>query len=176
MNNETKHIEVDWIKRWAMYAPKKLALKSVEDGIELTYQAFNDSINRTAKYLAEKYTISKGDRVAIISINRIEYVVLFYAIQKLGAIMLPMNFRLTAPELSYQLEDAEAELLIYEEDFEGTVEKLTYTPPQTSHFDGDEGISAVIFAEEVVAEVPHAGEFEDVCMILYTSGTTGRPK
>lgn len=176
MNNETKHIEVDWIKRWAMYAPKKLALKSVEDGIELTYQAFNESINRTATYLAEKYAISKGDRVAIISINRIEYVVLFYAIQKLGAIMLPMNFRLTAPELSYQLEDAEAELLIYEEDSEGTVEKLAYTPPKTLHFDGDEGISTIIFSEEVVTEVPHAGEFEDVCMILYTSGTTGRPK
>src|SRR6056297_2654628 len=103
MKEGLNHIETDWIKRWALYSPKNIALKSVEDGTELSYKDLYSSINRIAALLTQKYGVSKGDRVAVLSINRIEYVVLFFAIQKLGAIMLPLNYRLAIPELTYQL-------------------------------------------------------------------------
>lgn len=176
MSEALKHIETDWIKRWALYFPEKIALKSVENGTELTYKQLYDAINRTALLLKEKYHVRKGDRVAILSINRIEYVVLFFAIQKLGALMLPLNYRLAAPELSYQLSDAEAKILVCEDRYKDTVEKLEYEPEVVLNFEGNDGLTALMLKAHSSKEIEHQSEFDDACMILYTSGTTGRPK
>lgn len=176
MSEVNIHIETDWIKRWAQYSPNNIALKNVEDGAELSYKNFYKQINLTAKLLKEKYGVEKGDRVAILSINRIEFVVLFFAIQKLGAIMLPLNYRLAAPELSYQLEDADAQVLVYESTFNETVDKLEFKPSSLIKFDGNDGLTAIMESSVEVDEVEHHGDFDDACMILYTSGTTGRPK
>lgn len=178
MKTDQEHIELDWIKRWALYSPDKTALHSADDDQQLSYKEMHSSINKTAHLLKNKFGVEKEDRVAILSINSMEYVILFFAIQKLGAIMLPLNFRLAAPELSYQLEDADVKTLLYEEAFDETVGKLSFTPPNKAVIDGENGISDELFvtAGETVEETDHAGDFEDPCMILYTSGTTGRPK
>lgn len=176
MSRTKNHIEIDWIKRWALYAPAKTAIKSVEDGSELSYSGLNACVNRAAGILRSDYGIQKGDRVAILSINSIEYVILFFAIQKLGAIMLPLNYRLAAPEISYQLDDTDAKLLIYGEEFSETIQKIDHRPEHIVSFDGDDGLSVLFNEGGETQEIEHAGEFEDACMILYTSGTTGKPK
>ena len=178
MKPENQHIELDWIKRWAQYAPKKTALHSIDDDLKISYKALHNSINKTANLLKKQFGVEKGDRVAILSINSTEYVILFFAIQKLGAIMLPLNFRLAAPEISYQLEDSGAKVLLFEEAFAETVQKLSFSSEYSIQIDGETGISEELFAQddEVIPEIDHAGDFEDACMILYTSGTTGRPK
>jgi len=176
MRDLDMHIETDWIKKWAQYSPDSIAIKSVEDGTELSYKEFYKRINRTAQLLRDTYKVEKGQRVAVLSINSIEYVVLFFAIQKLGAIMLPLNYRLAVPELSYQLEDADAQVLVFESDFQESVSKLEFSPNSLIQFDGENGLKAVMESSEAVEEIEHLGDFEDACMILYTSGTTGRPK
>ncbi|HKK25694.1 MAG TPA: o-succinylbenzoate--CoA ligase [Gracilimonas sp.] len=176
MKEGINHIETDWIKRWALYSPKNIALKSVEDGTELSYKDLYSSINRVAALLTQKYGVSKGDRVAVLSINRIEYVVLFFAIQKLGAIMLPLNYRLAIPELTYQLQDADVKLFVYETSFEDTIKKVDHQAEALINFDDQDGLSAIMFATSEPPEIESRSEFDDPCMILYTSGTTGRPK
>src|SRR6056297_1817229 len=176
MKKTENYIETDWIKRWALYAPNKTALKSVENGEELSYSGLNACVNRAAGMLRDEYKVEKGDRVAILSINSIEYVILFYAIQKLGAIMLPLNYRLAAPEISYQLSDTKAKILIYELAFSDTVEKIENKPELTIPFDGEDGLSKLFKTDDKTEEIEHVGEFQDPCMILYTSGTTGKPK
>ncbi len=176
MNEASKHIEIDWIKRWALYSPNNVALKSVEDDSELTYQDFYERILRTAAYLRDAQKVEKGDRVAVLSINRMEYVILFFAIQRIGGIMLPLNFRLAAPEISYQLKDADAKLLVYEQSFQETVDKLDVKPDSFINFEDSDGLSGIMTSTQKPKEIEHVGDFEDACMILYTSGTTGRPK
>lgn len=176
MSEFDNYIETDWIKKWAEYSPNNIALKSVDDGAELSYSNFYNQINKTASLLKTSFEIEKGDRVAILSINRIEYVVLFFAIQKLGAIMLPLNYRLAVPELTYQLKDADAKVLIHESSFNEAVEKLEFKPEFIINFDGEKGLLESIESQTKVDAVNHNSDFDDACMILYTSGTTGRPK
>lgn len=176
MRKKENHIEIDWIKKWALYAPQKTALKSVEDGEELSYSGLNACVNRAAAMFQDEYDVEKGDRIAILSINSIEYVILFFAIQKIGAIMVPLNYRLAAPEISYQLGDTEAKVLIYEEAFSETIQKVENKPEHAVPFDGEEGLSKLFKTGSEPKEIEHLGEFEDPCMILYTSGTTGKPK
>lgn len=165
------HIELDWIKRWALYSPDNIALQSVEEDRKLTYSELNALINKAAGYLTSELEVSAGDRVAILSMNRLDYVILFFAIQRLGAIMLPLNYRLAAPEIDFQLENSGAQILIYEEDFGETVSKLR-TAVNTFDFTAVmEGVH-----QKTEQNYTHVGEFETPCMILYTSGTTGRPK
>lgn len=164
-------LEVDWIKRWAQYAPKSVAIESVDQNVTITYFELHEKVGITASFLQHEYEIEAGDRVAVLSMNRYEYIVLFFALQKLGAILLPLNYRLAAPELAYQLEDATPSLLIYEEDYEATVKKTEFDG-QIIQFDAF--INGCDKHESKA--VTFAGHFEYTCKILYTSGTTGRPK
>lgn len=169
-------IETDWIKKWAQYSPENMALQSVEDGYSLTYGELYHQILKMAHVLKNEFRVQKGDRVAVLSINRIEYVITFFAVQKLGAILLPLNFRLAAPELSYQLEDATPKVLIYEDAFSETIVKMDFKPEMLSSFDGETGFLQRVREADTEKEITHESDFEDPCMILYTSGTTGRPK
>lgn len=169
--DKSEHIELDWIRRWALYSPDNIAIQSVEQDLSLSYSELDQQINKAVHYLRNGLKVESGERVAILSMNRLEYVVLFFAIQRLGAIMLPLNYRLAAPELDFQLENSDAKVLIYESEFFETAGKLEFEIDKLSFNEAIEGIQ-----QSPVKVYEHAGEFESACMILYTSGTTGRPK
>lgn len=165
-------IEIDWIKKWSLYSPDNVAIQSIDQDVSLTYIQLEKLINKTAFYLRDECGVEAGDRLAILSMNRFEYVVFFFALQKMGAILLPLNYRLAAPELDYQLNDAQPSLLIVEDEFEGKAEALTSGIPVKN-------LTAIWSAIEVYedqGEYQHHGHFDYTCKILYTSGTTGRPK
>lgn len=166
------HIEIDWLKRWAMYSPTAVALVDDASGETITYQQAHARSNRLARYLVEQKGIKTGDRIAVLSTNELDYVLLFFAIQKSGAIMVPLNFRLTPPELQYIVDDAQPTLVIAKMDLSDRIKGY----PELS-FDGPGGVSELLQDESIDASDPiMRSDFDSACMILYTSGTTGKPK
>lgn len=168
-------MELDWLKRWNLYSPQKIAIKDGETGQEYSYSKLYEMANRGALVLSEKFNIKKGDRVAILATNELEYVFLFFAMQRLGAILVPVNFRLTSREIAHIVGDSQPQLLLYQEAFSSVVDSLPEQGYKKALFQGSS--SFVQFMNEVTyKEVPFAPSEEDAVMILYTSGTTGSPK
>jgi fatty-acyl-CoA synthase len=100
----------DLIARNAAFSPHKPAL--VFGGQVLGYRALLERIETTAKTLRAEFGVSRGDRVAILSLNRPDYLVLLYACARLGAMLVPLNWRLAAAEQMFILSDAAAKVLM----------------------------------------------------------------
>jgi fatty-acyl-CoA synthase len=169
----------DLIERNAAFAPEKPAL--VFEGEVLSYAAFHARIGRVARALEAEFGVTKGDRVAILSLNRPDYLVLLYACARLGAILVPLNWRLAVAEQLFILRDCGAKVLMLEQAFAEILPALKDFQPGT-------GIAGFDFAppggkafDQLVArargEGSNAGaDLSNPLLIVYTSGTTGRPK
>ena len=94
----------DLIERNAAFAPDKPAI--IFEGETLSYAAFHARIEQTARALQAEFGVSRGDRVAILSLNRPDYLVLLYACARLGAMLVPLNWRLAVAEQLFILSDA----------------------------------------------------------------------
>lgn len=159
-----------WIEKRATITPGRIAVITEEE--KITYKALHNKITDTAAFLKQSYGVENGDRVAILSQNRLEYLVLIFALAKLGAIAVPLNIRLTSSELCYQLKDSDTSVLI--------AEGLFYEQAQSLlHETGIEHLAKI----EAFAAIESAGNypFREVnesapFIICYTSGTTGKPK
>lgn len=172
--------ELDWLKRWALYSPNSVAISSGETGRKLTYAQLFAQSCELAIMLRDRFGVSKGDRIACVATNELEYISLFFAVQRLGAILVPINFRFTASEVAHIVNDADARLVIYEREFLSSVEGLKRV---LWAFDGGDSVVECARARNRTAASPHAdsvakfaADWEDPAMILYTSGTTGFPK
>src|SRR6186997_2180807 len=106
----------DWIAHHAHRRPRQLAIDDLQTGRKFTYAELDRRTNRLAGALAAR-GVGKGDRVALLAPNCAEYFELQFACGRLGAIMLPLNWRLTVPELEYILGDATPSLLIHDRSF-----------------------------------------------------------
>src|SRR5688572_26079266 len=111
-----------WIARHAEYAPTKVALAF--EGRDVTYGALAAEITRLAAGLAQTLGVRRGDRVAILSYNRPEYLALLFACARLGAICVPLNWRLAAAEQRYILRHADVSVLFCEEAFRGAIDGI----------------------------------------------------
>jgi acyl-CoA synthetase (AMP-forming)/AMP-acid ligase II len=161
--------------------PAKTALVMGE--ASMTYAELEARSNRLAHGLIGR-GVEPGDRVAILAYNRLDYAVVVQAVAKCGAILVPMNFRLAPPEIAQVLADAEPKLLFMEPGFQGAVDQAraaVASPPDIVLLTDEgapenrpslEGLSGAQPATPPGVEVDPA----DPCVILYTSGTTGRPK
>src|SRR5450432_2178394 len=119
----------DLIAGNAAFTPDKPA--TVFEGETLTYAAFNDRIELTAGALKSEFGISRGDRVAILSLNRPDYLVLLYACARLGAMLVPLNWRLAVAEQLFILSDASAKLLVLETACAAILPELKQRLPDT---------------------------------------------
>ena len=171
--------QTDWTAKWALYSPEQVAVKEFESGKTLTYRALNSVANRLAHYLCRDLSLAKGDRVAVLADNCIEYIVLFAAAQKTGIILVPLNYRLTSPEIDYLLDNAAPALLVYEEKYVSLLEPCTQLRRIPHHW-LLEALGDFCHPErrmpddEAFPAVPI--EEDHPVFILYTSGTTGFPK
>jgi len=157
--------------------PDKTAI--VQDDKRLSYREFNQEINKLA-YSLQKNGIEKGDRVVIVLKNRLEMAALYWAIQKIGAIFTPINFRLSTEEVAYCVNNADAKAVIYEPSSQDAALDGKYTrKPLLVSVLGAAGAD-VTYDELLNHEQENfhrpAIHFDDVCLMLYTSGTTGKPK
>jgi fatty-acyl-CoA synthase len=168
----------DLIARNAAFTPDKPAL--IFAGETLSYRAFYDRIERAAHGLQAEFGISRGDRVAILSLNRPDYLVLLYACARLGAMLVPLNWRLAAAEQLFILSDASPKLLLLEQNFAGILPALTAALPDISSVGFGLELQGRSFDALLTTgkDDVHNPNVDLTCplLIVYTSGTTGRPK
>ena len=173
----------EWISKRARLHPKKLFLKE-EDGREFSNDAFDRRVNRMAHAL-NVLGIVRGERIAVLMLNSSEFLEIFFACGKTGAIMVPVNFRLAVPELIYILRDCAPRALIYSSDFSDKIKSIKAAGlPVINYFrHGGDTLPEDPLMNDVVAPLP-TGEpvpvrevtLDDPLFIMYTSGTTGDPK
>ena len=107
----------DLLTRRADLTPDREALYDLASGVRYTYAQLNERANRAANFLRQKYGVQKGDRVSILAHNHIAYVDLLFGLGKLGAILAPLNWRLTSRELTYIVNDCQPKVLIVGPEF-----------------------------------------------------------
>jgi len=169
-----------WIDRWAGMEPGRVAL-DYEDR-HLTYADLADRIARLSSLLADRLGIRQGDRIAHLGKNDPEILTLVFACARLGAIYVPLNWRLAVPELDYILGNAEPAALFADGEFAATAESLKNAPGAGRRIiwgaarPGWLEHEAEMRAARPIGDGAGAGDRSDALMIVYTSGTTGRPK
>ncbi|MDK2798485.1 MAG: long-chain acyl-CoA synthetase [Clostridiales bacterium] len=162
--------------------PDKQAL--VEDNQIITYKEFKELVDVFASNLFTMYSVKKGDRVALLLVNSIDFCVAFYAIAKLGAISVPLSTKAKSTELSYFLKDSGAKVLILNEQWwENIKDIISFTKIKHFIITGDNKNN--INAKKIELLYNKKGSFDknvrlpqihDPVAIMYTSGTTGVPK
>jgi fatty-acyl-CoA synthase len=167
-------VELDWLKRWNLYSPQNVAIQCGEDARSLTYGDLYRQSQNLAEVLEERFYVEKGDRVVCIAQNELEVIVLFFAVQRLGAILVPINFRLTLSEINHIVTDAAPKLLVANEPFLKVLQSLKGNFSLWALQGADSLAEAC--QKPALHEREMAADFEDVGLILYTSGTTGFPK
>jgi fatty-acyl-CoA synthase len=169
----------DLIARNAAFTPDKPA--TIFERESLNYAAFNARIEQTARALKARFGVARGDRVAILSLNRPDYLVLLYACARLGAMMVPLNWRLAVAEQLFILSDASVKVLVLEQAFAGILPALEGSLPDTVivglDFAPPRGMAldALLTQAHGDGRNPHT-DLSCPLLIVYTSGTTGRPK
>jgi len=172
----------DWIGRWGTSFPEKEALYDAITKKRYTYGDLAGAVHRMANFLRLELGIVKGDRVVVLALNRTEYIVLFFAASRLGAILVPLNFRLAPEEYIYFLEDAKPAAFFYDAHHQLIVEGLKQSVgvKQAVCFDSDTAGAKSLTAvwDDLSSQPPPPVHIEagDPQVIIYTSGTTGFPK
>lgn len=151
------------------------AVALLDGDMRLTYAALDYQAERAARAFW-RMGLRPGGRVAILLDNRAEFVVAMLAAIRIGAIFVPMNFRQKRPELAFALADCGAEIVIHEAAIAAELPDAGDIPSVCHCIAvGEGGDWASLLADAPAFEVPPLHEDDALC-ILYTSGTTGRPK
>ena len=172
----------NWVTKWAFLMPDKAAL--IFEGEIFTYKRLNERINQTAHKL-KGMGIGKGNRVGVLMYNTHELVEIFFALGKIGAILVPLNTRFVSTEIEYIIRDSRLDVLIFGQPFVGVLEPLIgILPIKEGHYMclGEAPAWAKKYEDEMaqqpvsepIVDEPIGGE--DAVIIMYTSGTTGTPK
>jgi fatty-acyl-CoA synthase len=198
-------ISGDILGERARLSPDRTALVEVATGRRFTYAALDARAKAAGRALTEGMGLKKGDRLALLAGNGVEFLDVFFACGKTGVVLVPLNTRQTAAELEGVLQDAEPKAILYGAAFEETVEELlrrvrgvtaVLLDAAVVHSAG--GASAAPRAapapapgrhtsstfKEIFSSLPAAAPAaaaeipgpEDLYCLLYTSGTTGKPK
>ncbi|MGE7890419.1 o-succinylbenzoate--CoA ligase [Bacillus cereus] len=159
-----------WIEKRAYLHPDRIAVITEKE--EITYKQLHEYVSNVAAYLSYDLNIQKGERIAILSQNSLEYIVLLFAIAKVECIAVPLNIRLTENELIFQLKDSGATVLFIEEQFQNM--KLLM-----EHMSYEKRVISLCSLKEIKGRNIHF--FKEInesapFIICYTSGTTGKPK
>jgi len=171
-------IPYDWISKWAIYYPDKIAIKEYETGRTLSYKQLNNVANYLSNYFLNELKLKTGDRVVILAENSLEHIVLFSVAQKTGLILVPLNYRLAPRELDYQLNDSEPQLIITEKKYLENVSALKSFQIINNKLNLDVLIDIVENEKDKNHFFDSIEDFDEnhPVFILYTSGTTGLPK
>lgn len=155
----------------------KLAV--VTEDKEITYAELDEFANRAGAFLQKECGVQQGDRIATIIGNRFHFPILVMACAKIGAIMVPINVKLSPPEITYILEHSDINVLLYEMNYEEMIkeikrEHIHVIPEHTYDVDNDQTFSTIFQYDGELKSV--IVDEADGAYLLYTSGTTGRPK
>ena len=176
-----------WMTRRAHLTPAREAFVDGDLGLRLTFAEMNSRCNRTANAFLTAGVVP-GERVALLLMNCAEFLESFFALAKLGAVAVPLNWRLVPDELEFILSDSGSTRLIFSGEFGDTVADLKNRGART---DVAHWLQVLKDDEEVPPFADNFGDFrdaapddepaiggwgDDMLYIMYTSGTTGLPK
>jgi fatty-acyl-CoA synthase len=149
-----------WLVDRARTTPDRVAIDYQDR--EISYRELDEQANRLASLFAER-GLRRGDRVATLTGNTPEHVAVFFACARLGLILAPLSWRLAASELAYQLEDSEPALFVVEPEYSELADGTDHAfEPLAIPAGGDAPLDVA--------------EDDDPLLLVYTSGTTGKPK
>src|SRR5258708_38985509 len=167
----------DWIAHHAMRTPDKTALVDLATERLFSYSQLDDRIGRLAQHLREKLAVKRGERVAVLALNTTDTLEAQFACGRLGAVFVPLNVRLTVPELQYIVGDAAPKLMIHDGELAEvalSVAKLCDVSPALL-LGPDSPYESAIAASKPLDKAEEV-TLDDISTIMYTSGTTGQPK
>ncbi|MDE5415175.1 long-chain fatty acid--CoA ligase [Alkalihalobacterium chitinilyticum] len=181
--------------------PNKTAI--VFYGTEITYEQLHKEVEQLAGYLQQELEVSKGDRVLLYMQNSPQYIIAFYAILRVGAVVVPINPMNVKDEVAFYLSDCDAKVAIAGQELMPEIEPcLGVTPLQHivvaayseyAQQELDYEVPPVVTEEKLIfissaitgwkeallaghKAGPSGGTSDDLCCLPYTSGTTGKPK
>ena len=175
------------LSKRAALNPRLEAVVEVERGRRFTYAELNARSNRAADAF-RGLGVRPGERVALLLMNGVEFIECFFALAKLGAVIVPLNWRLVPDELAFILKDSGARVLVYDGEFQKCVRELQQRGGDATavrdwlHAGSDDTRDAFARSWTALCEAASDGEpdvgaaEDDPLYIMYTSGTTGLPK
>ncbi|MDQ2742617.1 MAG: AMP-binding protein, partial [Chloroflexota bacterium] len=154
----------DWLGQRAFLTPDRLAIVTPRES--LTFTELDCRVAQVAGGLAS-LDVSAGDRVALLGRNSLDFATVVHAVPRLGAILVPLNTRLTMPELAHQVADSQPKLLLVGEEMVSTANALEQV-----------GLQCIDMSRLPMGDTVPPGQIDlaHVHSIIYTSGTTGTPK
>lgn len=168
---------IDIGRHWARWQPDALALRwapGLPGASDLTWRELLERTEQLAAAFAVA-GVERGDRVAILMVNRPEWVLTALATLRLGGIVVPLNVRFTAPEIAYVVRDAGCRMLVTDGALEPGTSAVREEQPGTTVLLAEE-LTDAMAASAGVAVADHRSQWDDPAFICYTSGTTGDPK
>ncbi len=154
----------------ARLTPNAEAIVDVEQARTWTFSEVNKRSEAAASWL-RKQGVTKGDRVALLSPNHISYFDLLFACLKIGAIFVPINWRLAVDEINFILQDCQPKVMGYHSSFLEKMNQLAYCKSINIKIDDEEYLDQGLSTRTEV-EITD----QDPLAIIYTGGTTGKPK
>ncbi|MFV0495119.1 acyl-CoA synthetase [Mycobacterium sp.] len=169
------------LRQRATVSPGLEAYVEPSTDVRMKYAEMNALANRCANLLTS-LGIGKGDRVGLLMPNSVEFCCLFYGAAKIGAVAVPLNTRLAAPEVSFILSDSGSKAVIFGAELAAVVDavRADTDPPRTVTYwlpmgDGVDSLGDRLRSSSANEPTVNCGG-DDNLFIMYTSGTTGRPK
>ena len=164
-----------WLAKRAFLDPRNEAV--VDGAKRLTYAALDERVTRLANAMRVALRISRGDRVATCCVNCSEFIEVLFATARIGAMLVPLNWRLAPQELEYQLADSGAGALFVAPEQLDLAERLRSDIPMKNRIVFGPQYEGLLAGNEGAPIPPEQqARFTDPHLILYTAGTTGRPK
>ena len=163
---------LDWTAKWADYTPEKIAITSYDSNETYTYSDLNSYANKLVEKFKE-LQLDEGDRIAVLAEHGLEYMVLFVACQRMGLIIVPLNYRLSTHEVSKLILDCTPRVLIYSDNHK---DKATQLPLQHIKTFSFKTIKHYYKKAENRSIKSFQIKEDNALFIFYTSGTTGLPK
>ncbi|HEX2366675.1 MAG TPA: class I adenylate-forming enzyme family protein, partial [Bradyrhizobium sp.] len=167
----------DWIAHHGRRTPDKTAVVDLASERSYTYTQFDQRISRLAGHLRDALKVARGDRVAVLALNTTDTLEVQFACGRLGAVFVPLNTRLTVPELQFIVGDATPKVMIHDVDLAETalaVAKLCKV--DETLLLGTNGSYEAAIEEAQLIDAFEPVTLDDISTIMYTSGTTGQPK
>ena len=167
----------DWIAHFGRRTPDKTAVIDLAGDRRFSYAQFDARIARLAGHLRHRLEVKRGDRVAVLALNTTDTLEVQFACGRIGAVFLPLNNRLTVPELHYIVGDAAPVLIIHDGDLtETALAVASLCKVGSTLLLGPDGSYEAAIGAAAPLEVCEEVTLDDISTIMYTSGTTGQPK
>lgn len=163
----------DWIRYNANWAGDRTALSLGEE--KYSYAEMQAAVSRRCHLLTRGLGVEPGDHIAFLGYNSCEVLLLLFACARVGCSLLPLNNRLAVPEHSWILQHSQSRLLLVEDEFAATAEEIQAAVPTLPLISMSEHYTTLL-DQASSEDFANTGQLDDRVLLVYTSGTTGRPK